>query len=285
MFRKIAISAGRILAFLALWAALLSAATFAVVQLGGPNFYQDMGWRTALEGLAMLATLVAFLVMALAVDRRGVGTLGFPPDRAFAGLIGGTLIGAAIFAVPLAILSAQGYIAVTPDFAHFTPGALAIALLLVFVNVIDQELIVRSYIFQEVWRKYSGTAAVTVSTVIFVALHAGAILKGTAGLLAGANVALASILLGLAYLRSRALWLPIGIHFGWNAFQGPVLGINVTGMDLGAHWHVFVVRGSDLWTGGTMGVEGGLAGLAGPLLGIAVVLALYRQPHAAPSMA
>lgn len=151
------------------------------------------------------------------------------------------------------------------------------ALLLVFVNVIDQELIVRSYIFQEIWKKYSGAAAVTVSTVVFVALHTGAILKGTAGLLAGANVALASVLLGLAYLRSKALWLPIGIHYGWDAFQGPVLGINVTGMDLGAHWHVFAVDGPALWTGGAMGVEGGLAGLAGPLLGIAVVLALYRS--------
>jgi len=280
MLRRIAISAGKILAFLGLWGALLTAATLTVVHLGGKDFYRDMVWRTTLEALAMLAALGALLVMALAVDKRGVATLGFSARGALTTLIGGTLIGAAIFAVPLAILWAQGFIAFAPDLAHFTPGALGIALLLVFVNVIDQELIVRSYLFQEIWRKYSGAAAVTVSTILFVALHAGAILKGTAGLLAGVNVALASVLLGLAYLRSGALWLPIGIHFGWNAFQGPVLGINVTGMDLGAHWQVFAVHGPDLWTGGaTMGVEGGLAGLAGPLLGIAIVLA--RRPSMA----
>jgi membrane protease YdiL (CAAX protease family) len=118
---------------------------------------------------------------------------------------------------------------------------------------------------------------VIVSTIIFVALHAGMVIKGTAGLLAGADVAAASIMLGLAYLRTGALWLPIGIHFGWNAFQGPVLGVNVTGMDLGGHWHAFAVDGPALWTGGDMGVEGGLAGLAGPLLGILVVL---RWPKA-----
>lgn len=276
MGRQIAGSVGRILLFLGIWMALLAGATLSVVALGGPNFYQNMGWRIAVETGAMLGTLAAFLVMALAVDKRGAGTLGFPLRGALSGLIGGTLIGAAIFCLPLAILSAQGYIHYAPDFSQFSPLALGLALLLVFVNVIDQELMVRSYIFQEIWKKYSATAAVTVSTIIFVALHTGAILKGTAGLLAGANVALASVLLGLAYLRSDALWLPIGIHFGWNAFQGPVIGINVTGMDLGAHWHVFAVDGPALWTGGVMGVEGGLAGLAGPLLGIAVVLLLYR---------
>ena len=56
-------------------------------------------------------------------------------------------------------------------------------------------------------------------------------------------MARASIMLGIAYLRSGALWLPIGIHFGWNALQGPVLGISVTGMDLGHSWHAFAIDG------------------------------------------
>jgi membrane protease YdiL (CAAX protease family) len=182
----------------------------------------------------------------------------------------------------MAILVAQGYAHYAPDFSQLTPQLLGLALLLVFINVIDQELIVRSYLFQEIWKKYSGTAAVIVSTILFLLMHAGPISKGTAGLLAGANILFASVLLGIAYLRSGALWLPIGIHFGWNAFQGPVLGINVTGMDLGAHWHAFALNGPDLWTGGEMGVEGGLAGLAGPLLGIVLVFLFYRKPVQAP---
>lgn len=277
MIRSIATSAGRIGLFLAIWTALLAAATLTVVHFGGKNFYADMRWRIAAEAGALAAVSIAFLVMALGFDRRGVETLGFPARGALTGLIGGTAIGAAIFCVPLAILASQGYVHYAPDFSQFAWGALGLALLMVFINVIDQELMVRSYLFQEIWRKYSGAAAVMVSTVIFVALHAGTITKGTAGLLAGMNVALASVLLGLAYLRSHALWLPIGIHFGWNAFQGPVLGINVTGADLGAHWHAFAVTGPELWTGGAMGVEGGLAGLTGPLLGIAIVLMLYRE--------
>jgi uncharacterized protein len=285
MLRKIGISAGKIVLFLLLWALLIAAGTLSVVHFGGEGFFKNMAWRVTAEALAMLAALVALLVMALLVDRRGTRTLGFPASGAATGLLGGALIGCAIFAVPVGILGALGHIQFAPDFTQFSWSALGLALLLVAVNVIDQELLVRSYIFQEAWRKYSGAAAVTLSTILFVALHTGAILNGTAGLLAGANVALASVLLGIAYLRSGALWLPIGIHFGWNAFQGPVLGIAVTGMDLGAHWHVFAVSGPMLWTGGAMGVEGGLAGLAGPLLGIAIVLAITRRDAPQRAMA
>ncbi|MBI1214053.1 MAG: CPBP family intramembrane metalloprotease [Alphaproteobacteria bacterium] len=279
--RKLLISTGKILLFYGIWAGLLTASTLTVVHLGGSDFYKNLEWRTLVEAGAMLAVFIAFVFMALAVDRRGVGTLGLSLSALPDGLIGGTLIGAGIFCVPLAILLAQGYLHYAPNLATFSWPTLWLALFMMFVNVIDQELIVRSYLFQEIWAKYSGAAAVVVSTIIFVGLHAGPIMKGTAGLLAGTNVMLASILLGVAYLRSGALWLPIGIHFGWNAFQGPVLGINVTGTESGTSWHFFNVDGPSLWTGGDMGVEGGLAGLAGPIVGILLVLLLVRPKAAA----
>ena len=284
LLRDIGISAAKILLFFALWGAGLAASTLTVVHLGGPRFFGNIEWRIAAEAGGTIAAFAALFIVAIFVDRRSAATLGFPTRGAVTGIVQGTLLGVAIFALPIGILAAMGYIHYAPDFAHFSMQALALALLLVFVNVIDQELIVRSYLFQEIWRKYSGTAAVVVSTIIFVGLHAGAISHGTAGVLAALNIALASILLGLAYLRSGALWLPIGIHFGWNGFQGPVLGINVTGTDLGTHWHAFAANGPALWTGGTMGVEGGLAGLAGPLLGIAIVLLLTGRRAAAQDL-
>jgi membrane protease YdiL (CAAX protease family) len=280
--RRVLISVLKILGFFAIWAAGLTAVTLTVVHFGGPDFYKDLSLRFAVEAGAMLAALVALIVMARVVDVRPASTLGFNPSRAFPGLVAGTGIGVFLFCIPVAILMAMGYAHYAPDFAAFDPAILASLLALVFVNVVGQELLVRSYLFQEVWAKYGGIAAVVVSTFVFVALHAGAIMKGTAGLLAGADVALASVMLGIAYLRSGALWLPIGIHFGWNALQGPVLGISVTGMDLGGNWHAFAVDGPALWTGGELGVEGGLAGLAGPLIGIAIVM---LWPQAEPAVA
>jgi membrane protease YdiL (CAAX protease family) len=281
--RRVLISILKILAFFAIWAAGLTAVTLGVVQVAGPDFYKNLPWRTAVEAGGLLAVLIALLVMALLVDKRPASTLGLPPRRALPGILMGTIVGVVLFCIPIGILTAMGYAHYAPDFSQFDPAVLGWLLLLVFVNVIDQELLVRSYLFQEIWSKYSGGAAVVISTIVFVALHAGVVMKGTAGLLAGADVAAASIMLGIAYLRTGALWLPIGIHFGWNALQGPVLGISVTGMDLGHQWHAFAINGPAVWTGGDLGVEGGLAGLAGPLVGILIVLVWPRSERTAES--
>jgi membrane protease YdiL (CAAX protease family) len=279
--QKIIVSAGRSLLFFAVWGVQMSLATLAIVRFGGEHFFQNIAWSIALESCGAVAALIALLILARFLDRRGLSTLGFARRLALPGLATGVFAGALIFCLPVGILLAHGDARWAPDFTHFSATALSAALLLVFVNVIDQELLVRSYVFQELWSKYSGAAAVTVSTLLFVALHAAPILHGSAGALAGANVALASIMLGLDYLRSGALWLPIGLHFGWNAVQGAVLGIPVTGHDLGVRWHLLHVSGSPLWTGGSMGVEGGLAGLAGPALGILLVLLLFRDRKSA----
>ena len=276
--RGIGISILKILVFFGIWAGLVAGVTFGMIGLAGADFSKNVNWQALLEAGALAAVLIALLVMALGVDRRPVSTLGLPARRAIPEMILGTVIGVVIFCASMGILAGMGYAHYAPDFSRFDPAMLGWLLLIALLNCADQELIVRSYLFQEVWAKYSATAAVVVSTIVFVALHAGAIMQGTNGLIAGADVALASILLGIAYVRSAALWLPIGIHFGWNAFQGPVLGINVTGTDLGGHWHAFALDGPALWTGGAMGVEGGLAGLAGPLLGILIVLVWPRRP-------
>jgi hypothetical protein len=48
--------------------------------------------------------------------------------------------------------------------------------------------------------------------------------------LAAVAIALeAGILLAAAYLNGRALWLPIGIHAGWNFTQGGIFGVAVSG--------------------------------------------------------
>ena len=40
------------------------------------------------------------------------------------------------------------------------------------------------------------------------------------------------VLFGYAYLRTSALWLPIGLHFGWNVVL-PLFGANLSGFTMG----------------------------------------------------
>jgi hypothetical protein len=75
------------------------------------------------------------------------------------------------------------------------------------------------------------------------------------------NTALAGVWLAVAYLRTRSLWLPLGLHWSWNWTMGAVLGLPVSGIsritpqpllqaaESGPHW----------LTGGSYGIEGGAA--------------------------
>lgn len=276
MLRSIGVSALKILAFFTLWAMLTGVAVWGAVSTGGQDFYLKTPFRVGLEIALTLVTLIPLGLMAHFIDRRRRTSLGF--SGRFPDLLSGVVIGAAIFCVPLAILLATGAAQFQPDLALFSAQGLALGLIVCFFNVVTQEALVRSYIFQELWSKYGAWAATVVTTIIFVALHAKPISQGTQGLIAGANILLASLMLSLAYVRTGQLWLAIGLHLGWNGLQGPVLGIAVTGNDLAfGHWSMFSFPGSALITGGDMGVEGGLAGLAGPLVGIALVALLFKQ--------
>ncbi len=75
------------------------------------------------------------------------------------------------------------------------------------------------------------------------------------------NLIFAGAWLAVAYLRTRSLWFPLGVHWAWNWALGSVFGLPVSGItNLAAHP---LMRGSDLgpaWlTGGNYGIEGGLA--------------------------
>ena len=85
------------------------------------------------------------------------------------------------------------------------------------------------------------------------------------------------MLLSIAYLRTRALWLPWGIHFGWNLTLGMLFGLPVSGLRL---FNVVVrttASGPRWVTGGSYGVEASVTGGVVVLVGIAVV---WKLPFA-----
>jgi len=82
------------------------------------------------------------------------------------------------------------------------------------------------------------------------------------------NLVLAGVWFGVAYLRTRSLWLPLGIHWAWNWALGSLFGLPVSGISsIASHP---LLRGTDLgpaWlTGGSYGIEGGIACTAALIL-------------------
>jgi hypothetical protein len=114
--------------------------------------------------------------------------------------------------------------------------------------------------------------AVAVSALMFGLSHAanpGASPISVLGLTLGGAV------YALAFLGSRAIWLPLGVHFAWNVVQGPVLGFPVSGLPGSGVFRV-LDHGPAWLTGGGYGPEAGLIGILARGAALAGVLGWLR---------
>lgn len=138
-----------------------------------------------------------------------------------------------------------------------------VSVLLLF-GAVGEEMLFRGYAFQVLIKAIGPFATILPMGVLFGLAHSPN-LNFTA--LALINTVLWGIVLGYAFLLSGDLWLPIGLHFGWN-WVLPLLGVNLSGFTMGVtgyslHWKI-----GALWSGGAYGPEGGL-------LTSAIVVALF----------
>ena len=99
--------------------------------------------------------------------------------------------------------------------------------------------------------------AVTVSAAVFAVVHLGNV---GVGALAFVCYFMGGVIYGLAYVKTPRMWLPFGLHLGWNFAAGRLLGFALSG---GSVAYSFVLQhdnGPGVWTGGTYGLEGGILG-------------------------
>jgi membrane protease YdiL (CAAX protease family) len=121
----------------------------------------------------------------------------------------------------------------------------------------NEELMARGYPFQRLVEGAGPWVGQLVFAALFALMHWGNPgMHGATKAWATVNIALAAILLGFCYLRTRSLALPIGVHLGWNWAQGSLLGFGVSGTtDIKGAWTP-VFHGRPEWlTGGAFGLE------------------------------
>lgn len=188
---------------------------------------------------------------------RLVGSLdGRWPREFLLGGLGGTLL----MGVPALFLGLVGVVSWRPGVGGVT--ALWPELALLAAAATTEELLFRGFLFRRLLEGLGTWPAQLLIGAIFLLTHSDA-LRGLGSLayLAGANIFLASILFGLAYLRTRSLAMPLGLHLAANVVQGPVLGFGVSGSE-GVSLLVPLTAGAPDWlTGGKFGLEASLPGL------------------------
>ncbi|MBQ3766950.1 MAG: CPBP family intramembrane metalloprotease [Bacteroidales bacterium] len=148
-------------------------------------------------------------------------------------------------------------------------GRALLTSLMVFLLVgVGEEVLFRGIIFRMIDRRLGTWVALVVSALIFGFVH---IMNQNATVWSSIAIAVeAGLLLGAAYKWSGTLWLPIGIHWAWNFFQGPVFGFAVSGGERDYSLVQPVIDGPVWLTGGSFGAE---ASIPAFMLGLAVAVA------------
>jgi membrane protease YdiL (CAAX protease family) len=219
------------------------------------------GVMTILQGGVMTAATWAARRL---FDRRSFASLGLRREGfVVRDLVFGIVLAGAMMATSFAIMLACGWLRVH-GLAWESTSVLRIALslggfALLFVGVgWYEELVSRGYWYVNLRDGVGVRTAVIVSSCVFALGHVGnpnATLVSTAALIG------AGLFLAWAVLRTGQLWMSVGIHFGWNFFEGPIFGFPVSGMDTFA-----LIRhdatGPPSLTGGAFGPEAGILLLA-----------------------
>ena len=250
------------LAALFILASVLRVAYFALVQYGPTIPYADFIADVIFRLTMMLAALGAGYVCARWLEGLPWRSLGLTIHHGwFRDLLLGCVIGFASLAVAVIIATAAGGLrfsfggsammnAVLRAFISTTP--------LLFVAALAEEALFRGYPLQTLTRAQLAWLGLLLTSVPFGLVHLTNpnVVPGVTF----ANTAIAGIWLGVAYLRTRSLWFPLGVHFAWNWALGWFFGLPISGINLVAHPFL---KGTDLgpaWlTGGTYGIEGGVA--------------------------
>ena len=136
---------------------------------------------------------------------------------------------------------------------------LALSAIVFLILAAAEEVVFRGYPLQTLTRAKLAWLGVMLTSILFALLHLGN--PNVARGFTFANTALAGVWLAIAYLRTRSLWFPFGIHWAWNWMQASIFGLPVSGIDQLAPAPLLhaMNKGPDWLTGGAYGIEGGAA--------------------------
>ena len=221
-------------------------------------------WGFLLQGFVLLApaTLIGWLCGKFLEDLppRALGwgfTKGWLRDLFYGSLVG---IVSLLLATGIAVIGGGLNFTLNAPVMLATVGRTLLTSLPIFVlAAAGEEAIFRGYPLQTMARSHLAWVAIVITSVIFSWGH----LENPNAVpgFTFANTAIAGVWLAVAYLKTRNLWFPLGVHWAWNWTMGAVLGLPVSGIE-----HLTpnpLLRATDLgpaWlTGGAYGIEGGAA--------------------------
>lgn len=176
-------------------------------------------------------------------------------------LIAGSAIGIGALALAVGIATAAGGLHFSIAGSNML-GAVGKSLVgsavLLLVAALAEEAMFRGYPLQTLSRAHLVWLGILLTSLPFGFVHLGNpnVVPGVTF----ANTAFAGVWLAAAYLRTRSLWFPLGVHWGWNFALGWIFGLPISGLRIVSNPILIGQDAGPAWlTGGNYGIEGGVA--------------------------
>ena len=218
--------------------------------------------------LASVLSLSAYRAYVRRVEKRAVVELGGAGAGREIGT--GLLAGALLLTGTIGVLAALGSYGVSGHNGWTVLVAPVAELILV---VLFEELLFRAVLFRILEQSLGSWIGLSVSGALFAAAH----LSNTGvTLLSVGSTAMAGVLMAAAFMVTRRLWLPMGIHFAWNFLLDAVFSVPVSGHPSAGLLRSTLV-GPEWLTGGAYGVEASVVAFAFVSAAATYFVALARR--------
>ncbi len=269
----------RILIFVAVYAFLSRALSQLSIAVTGRLSRQEWDWWTA-RGVVVIisATLTVWLARRF-LDKKSFVSLGLRINAlALKDLIVGLGISLLLTVMMFGLLWAAGFLEITNIAwpSENIPAVLEIFIWFFAIGLAvgwSEEITFRGYLLQNMRDGMGLTWAIIISCLLYGLFHMS---NPGSNWLSGTLIALIGFLRIYGWLRTNLLWLSIGMHAGWDFFQGPIFGLSVSGMKTKSLF-ANQIGGADWISGGSFGPESGILVLPVLALGFLLVFAYTRN--------
>jgi len=205
------------------------------------------------KGLEFDLIAIPLLILAYELIIRRLGERprdDYRDPKALRNLGLGLGAGFMIFSLTVAVAALIGVYRITGegDASDLLPALIGSAIF----AAVSEELIFRGILFRWIEEFGGSWAALLLTSAFFGAAH---LANPNASPIAAVGIAFeAGVMLGAAYMLTRSLWLPMGLHAAWNFTQGEIYDIPVSGTPVHG---LLVARlsGPPLLTGNGFGLE------------------------------
>jgi len=218
----------------------------------------------------LAGTVLIIWLFTKYIDEKEFVNVGFRKYYIWMDLLTGVLIGFIVMIFGLISLAWAGKVQIKMyDFD--IKNLLLTTIHFVLVGILE-ELLFRGYVLNNLMISFNKYLALIISTVLFTVMHFA---NPNLDLLGITGLFLAGILLGMCYLVTNNLWLPIALHFSWNFFQS-LFGFNVSGQD----YYSMVVTSfqkADEWNGGAFGFEGSILSIPFQIFAIIFIFSKFKS--------